>query len=79
MPVNIGNPTELTILECARAVLEITGSKSDLRFEPLPIDDPTHRRPDITKARTLLGWEPRVPLKEGLERLLDFYEAKLVV
>jgi dTDP-glucose 4,6-dehydratase len=77
MPVNIGNPTEFTILECAQAVLEVTGSKSKLRFESLPKDDPTRRRPDITKARTLLGWEPRIHLKEGLERSLDFYESKL--
>jgi dTDP-glucose 4,6-dehydratase len=77
MPVNIGNPTEFTILECAQAVLEVTGSKSKLQFEPLPQDDPTRRRPDITRARTLLGWEPRVNLKEGLQRSLDFYESKI--
>jgi dTDP-glucose 4,6-dehydratase len=77
MPVNIGNPNEFTILECAQAVLEVTGSKSELRFEPLPQDDPTRRRPDITKARTLLGWEPRIGLREGLERSLDFYEGKV--
>jgi dTDP-glucose 4,6-dehydratase len=77
MPVNIGNPTELTILECAQAVLEVTGSKSKLRFEPLPKDDPTRRRPDITRARTLLGWEPRISLKEGLQRSLEFYESKI--
>ncbi len=76
LPVNIGNPTEFTILECARAVLDVTGSKSELRFEPLPQDDPTRRRPDITKARTLLGWEPRVSLTEGLQRSLDFFTAK---
>ena len=77
MPVNIGNPNEFTILECAQAVLEITGSNSELRFESLPTDDPSRRRPDITKARTLLGWEPRIALKEGLRRSLSFYEAKL--
>ena len=77
MPVNIGNSTEHTILEIAQAVLEVTGSTSELRFEPLPKDDPTRRCPDITKARTLLGWEPHVSLKEGLERSLDFYEAKV--
>ena len=60
LPVNIGNPEEFTILECAQAVLEVTGSKSKLCFVDLPVDDPTRRRPDITKARTLLGWEPRV-------------------
>ncbi len=68
LPVNIGNPNEFTILECAQAVIEVTRSKSELRFETLPQDDPTRRRPDITKARVVLGWEPRVSLKEGLER-----------
>ncbi len=76
LPVNIGNPDEFTILECAQAVLDVTGSKSELRFEPLPQDDPTRRRPDITKARTILGWEPRVSLTEGLQRSLDFFSAK---
>jgi dTDP-glucose 4,6-dehydratase len=77
MPVNIGNPDEFTILECAQAVLEVTGSKSELQFEPLPTDDPTRRRPDITKARLLLGWEPLINLHQGLQRSLNFYEAKL--
>jgi dTDP-glucose 4,6-dehydratase len=77
LPVNIGNPNEFTILECARAVLETTGSSSELRFEPLPQDDPTRRCPDITKARTLLGWEPHVSLQEGLARSLDFFKGKL--
>jgi dTDP-glucose 4,6-dehydratase len=77
MPVNIGNPTEFTILECAQAVLEVTGSKSELRFEPLPQDDPARRRPDITRARTLLGWEPRVSLHEGLKKSLDFFAGKV--
>jgi len=75
LPVNIGNQDEFTILECAQTVLEVTGSKSQLRFVDLPVDDPTRRRPDITKARTLLGWEPRVPLKEGLERSLEFFRS----
>lgn len=72
-PVNIGNPNEFTILECAQAVLEVTGSKSKLRFEPLPQDDPTRRCPDITRARTLLGWEPKIMLKQGLELSLEFF------
>ncbi len=76
MPVNIGNPDEFTILECAQAVLKATGSSSELRFEPLPEDDPTRRRPDITRARTLLGWEPRVALKEGLALSLEFFKTK---
>ena len=60
LPVNIGNPNEFTMLECAQVVLEVTGSKSTVRFEPLPQDDPKQRRPDIAKARALLGWEPKV-------------------
>jgi dTDP-glucose 4,6-dehydratase len=75
LPVNIGNPEEFTILECAQAVLEVTGSKSELRFVDLPVDDPTRRRPDITKARTLLGWQPRVKLTEGLTKSLDFFKS----
>ena len=78
LPVNIGNPEEFTILECAQAVLEVTGSKSELSFVDLPEDDPTRRRPDITKARTLLGWEPRVGLKEGLRKSLDYFRSKAV-
>jgi dTDP-glucose 4,6-dehydratase len=79
MPVNIGNPVEFTILECAQTVLEVTGSKSELRFEPLPQDDPTRRRPDITRARTILGWEPRVSLKEGLLKSLEFFSSKVAL
>ena len=77
MPVNIGNPTEFTILECAQAVLEVTGSKSELRFESLPEDDPARRRPDIAKARALLDWEPRISLREGLQKSLDFFAGKV--
>jgi dTDP-glucose 4,6-dehydratase len=75
-PVNIGNPDEFTILECAQAVIDATGSSSELRFEPLPQDDPTRRRPDITKARTLLGWEPKIALKDGLAKSLPFFQSK---
>jgi dTDP-glucose 4,6-dehydratase len=77
LPVNLGNPTEFTVLECAQAVLETTGSNSKLCFESLPEDDPTRRCPDITKARALLGWEPRIPLKEGLARSLNFFRSKM--
>lgn len=77
LPVNIGNPKEFTIMECAQAVLEVTGSASEIRFEDLPMDDPTRRCPDITKAHTLLGWEPHVQLKEGLEKSLDFFRSKI--
>jgi dTDP-glucose 4,6-dehydratase len=72
-PVNIGNPTEFTILECARRVLAVTGSKSKIRYEDLPQDDPKLRCPDITKARTLLGWEPKVNLETGLRLSLDYF------
>jgi dTDP-glucose 4,6-dehydratase len=76
LPVNIGNPDEFTILECAQAVLDATGSSSELRFELLPQDDPTRRCPDITKARKLLGWEPKIALKEGLAKSLPFFQSK---
>ncbi|HEY1806313.1 MAG TPA: UDP-glucuronic acid decarboxylase family protein [Terracidiphilus sp.] len=75
LPVNLGNPEEYTILECAKAVLEVTGSKSELSYVELPVDDPARRRPDITKARRLLGWEPRVGLKEGLKNSLEFFQS----
>ena len=73
LPTNIGNPTEFTILECAQTVLDLTGSESPLRFEELPQDDPTRRKPDIRKANRVLGWEPRVSLREGLELSLDYF------
>jgi dTDP-glucose 4,6-dehydratase len=72
-PVNIGNPSEFTILECARKVLAVTGSKSQIRYEPLPVDDPKQRRPDISKAKRLLGWEPRIDLETGLQMSLDYF------
>jgi dTDP-glucose 4,6-dehydratase len=74
LPVNIGNPNEFTILECAQLVLKVTGSKSNIRYEDLPQDDPKQRRPDITKARTLLGWEPKVNLETGLGMSLDYFQ-----
>jgi dTDP-glucose 4,6-dehydratase len=77
LPVNIGNPNEFTILECAQLVLKITGSKSKIAYEPLPQDDPKQRRPDITKARTLLGWEPKIQLEEGLRLSLDYFKTSL--
>jgi nucleoside-diphosphate-sugar epimerase len=75
-PVNIGNPDEFTMLELAHLVLEITESASELCFEPLPFGDPTRRRPDITRARTLLGWEPTIKLRDGLIRTRDWYVAE---
>jgi dTDP-glucose 4,6-dehydratase len=74
-PVNIGNPTEFTMLECAREVLSVTGSKSKIAFAALPQDDPTRRRPDISKARALLGWEPKISLREGLEKSLAYFQS----
>jgi dTDP-glucose 4,6-dehydratase len=70
-PVNIGNPKEFTLLELAHAVIDVTGSKSEIVYEALPTDDPQVRRPDITKAQELLGWNPEVELREGLQRTLD--------
>lgn len=76
-PVNIGNPHEFTILECAQRVLAVTGSKSRIAFEPLPQDDPKQRCPDISKARRLLGWEPKVQLEEGLKLSLEYFRQAL--
>jgi len=76
-PVNIGNPHEMTILDFARKIQELTGGKGKIRFEPLPVDDPKIRQPDIAKARKLLGWEPRVSLDDGLARTLDYFRARL--
>jgi UDP-glucuronate decarboxylase len=73
-PVNLGNPTEFTILELAQTVIEITGSKSKLVFMPLPLDDPTQRQPDITYARRILEWEPKVRLREGLDHTISYFE-----
>jgi dTDP-glucose 4,6-dehydratase len=77
LPVNIGNPNEFTILECARMVLKVTGSKSQIRYEPLPQDDPKQRCPDIGKARQLLGWEPKIDLETGLRKSLDYFKKAL--
>jgi len=77
LPVNIGNPGEFTIRELADVVVEMTGSSSEIVSAPLPVDDPTQRRPDITRARELLGWEPKVSLREGLVPTIDFFKALL--
>jgi dTDP-glucose 4,6-dehydratase len=76
-PVNIGNPTEMTVLECAREVLAVTGSRSEIRYEPLPQDDPTRRRPDISRAVAELGWRPTIDLRAGLEKSLEYFRAKV--
>src|SRR5690349_21790722 len=70
LPVNLGNPTELNLLELAKTVIHVTSSKSEIVFEALPVDDPQVREPDITRARQVLGWEPKIPLEEGLRRML---------
>jgi len=73
LPVNVGNPTEFTILECARKVIAVTGSPSQIKFEALPQDDPKQRRPDISKAKRLLQWEPKVELENGLKLSLEYF------
>jgi dTDP-glucose 4,6-dehydratase len=77
LPTNVGNPQEMTILDFARLILELTGSRSEIVTRPLPEDDPKVRQPDITKARRVLGWEPRVDLREGLERTLPYFRERL--
>ena len=72
-PVNLGNPSEMTILEFAERIRGMTGSKSEIAFQPLPEDDPKQRRPDIGKARAILGWEPRVGLEEGLRLTVEYF------
>jgi nucleoside-diphosphate-sugar epimerase len=74
-PTNIGSPGEFTIRQLADMVLEMTGSKSSIETRPLPKDDPKVRRPDITRARRILGWEPRIPLREGLAKTVEFFRA----
>jgi dTDP-glucose 4,6-dehydratase len=76
-PVNIGNPVEMTISEIAEAIIRMTGSKSKIVYRPLPTDDPKQRRPDITRARTLLGWEPKVQLEEGLIKTIEYFRTKI--
>jgi len=77
LPVNIGNPNEWTILDCAQAVLRVTGSKSKIIFKALPVDDPAQRQPDITRARTLLGWEPKIDLESGLRLSLEYFRSTI--
>src|SRR2546427_4579351 len=78
LPVNVGNPEEMTMLEFAREIIRVTGSRSKITFKRLPQDDPKQRRPDITRARKLLGWEPRVTLAEGLKRTLEYFRGKVL-
>jgi dTDP-glucose 4,6-dehydratase len=76
-PVNIGNPHEMSIEDMARLIIRMTGSKSQIVFKPLPMDDPKVRQPDITRARTLLGWEPKVPLDQGLTATIEYFRRKM--
>jgi dTDP-glucose 4,6-dehydratase len=76
-PVNIGNPSEWTILDCANAVLRVTGSSSKIVYQDLPQDDPTQRQPDISKARNLLGWEPKIDLETGLKLSLEYFRSSV--
>jgi UDP-glucuronate decarboxylase len=76
-PVNLGNPTEFKIIELAEKVIELTGSRSELVRKPLPVDDPKQRQPDITLARRVLDWEPRVPLGEGLLKTITYFDKLL--
>jgi dTDP-glucose 4,6-dehydratase len=76
-PVNIGNPAEMTVLEFAKEIIRATGSRSRIVFRPLPQDDPRQRRPDITRARTILRWAPKVPLADGLSRTIEYFRGKV--
>ena len=72
-PVNIGNPNEMSLLEMAKLIIELTESRSEIVFEALPVDDPQVRQPDITRARELLGWEPEIDVREGIRRTIEHY------
>jgi len=76
-PVNIGNPSEMTILQFAQVINQITGNPGGIRYEPLPVDDPKQRQPDITRARTILGWEPAVSLEQGMEATIAWFDERL--
>jgi dTDP-glucose 4,6-dehydratase len=76
-PINIGNPTEMTVKEFAELIREITGSSSGISYKPLPVDDPKQRRPDISLAKSLLGWEPKVSLREGLEKTISYFKGRI--
>jgi len=78
MPTNIGNPSEMTVLQFAEEIKRLVGTTAPIEFRPLPEDDPKIRRPDIGKARALLGWEPRVPLEEGLQRTIDYFRTVIL-
>ncbi len=77
-PVNIGNPEEITVKQMAEDIIELTGSKSKIIYQPLPVDDPKVRQPDITKAKRVLGWEPKVQRLEGLKRTMEYFKQKII-
>jgi UDP-glucuronate decarboxylase len=74
-PINLGNPNEFTVLELAKLIIEITGSDSEIIYKQLPQDDPMQRRPDISKAKELLSWEPKIQLKEGIEKTMHYFKS----
>jgi dTDP-glucose 4,6-dehydratase len=76
-PVNIGNPREMTIKQFAEEIIRITGTKSEIEYKPLPVDDPKVRQPDIGRARKVLGWEPRVEFEEGITRTIEYFRGCL--
>jgi dTDP-glucose 4,6-dehydratase len=76
-PVNLGNPEEMSLIDMAKTIVDLTGSRSEIVFEALPTDDPKVRQPDISRARDLLGWEPEVPMREGLQRTIDYVTPRL--
>jgi dTDP-glucose 4,6-dehydratase len=76
-PVNIGNPREMTIKQFAEEILRITGSSSTIEHKPLPVDDPKVRQPDITRAKAVLGWEPKVEFDEGIRKTVDYFKSRL--
>src|SRR5207237_8304776 len=76
-PVNLGNPREMTIHQCAEEIQRITGTKSSMEYKPLPVDDPKVRQPDITRARKVLGWEPKVDFDEGIRRTIEYFKEQI--
>jgi dTDP-glucose 4,6-dehydratase len=77
LPVNLGNPQEVTVLALAETIIRLAGSKSRIEHRDLPVDDPKQRRPDITRAKTVLGWQPEIPLEDGLARTLEYFRSVL--
>jgi dTDP-glucose 4,6-dehydratase len=76
-PVNIGNPREMTIKQFAEEIIRITGTKSQIEHRPLPVDDPKVRQPDITRARSVLGWEPRVDFDSGIRQTIEYFRSRI--